>query len=160
MEGRSGIESKFQPRYPHPQASVLLFVFFLILSSMSLALSFLADVILFIPDFLPILTASLFPSPLRALPPLPLQGQAFFFFPGPPLGGFAFMHRTERNMTGCWRGMKCIYVLPEENLSPVYPKELHGPAEAKPPRLLRLKTSLGWDGRRGERVDCLLKTST
>lgn len=58
------------------------------------------------------------------------------------------MRRTERDMMGCWRGLKCIYVLPEENLSPVYPTELRGPAVAQPPRLLRLKTSLGWDGRR------------
>lgn len=58
------------------------------------------------------------------------------------------MHRTERDVPGCWWGLKCSYVLPEENLSPVYPKELCGPAEAQPPRLLRLKISLGWDGRR------------
>ena len=58
------------------------------------------------------------------------------------------MHRTKRDMTGCWWGLKCSYVLPEENLSQVYPKELHGSAEAQLPRLLRLKMSLGRDGRR------------
>lgn len=158
VEGRAGIESKFQPRSPHSQASVLLFFFFLILSNMSLVLSFLSDVILFLLDFLPILTGSLASSPLPPLPLLPLQGQASFFFPWPSLGGCALVHRTEREMTGYWWGLKCSYVLPEENLSTSLPKGAAWASRGPASKTAQIEDVLGegWEeGREGELTVCL-----